>query len=513
MEKQRLPFRKAASWRFLLPCAVAVLMLGVCTKSSPLYPMNDWVDVHCFFTVGRGIRHGMVPYLDLYEQKGPLIYFLYALAALVSEDSFLGVFIIEAVCFAFFLHYSGRIAEVLAGTRRLYPITVAVMGLIVPLTPAFSHGGSAEELMLPVLAGGLYIVVRAMAGERKLRPREGMLLGVLTAAAFWSKYTFCGLFVGLAIGVMIWYFVRKWAADLAALIGFFLLGLLIPSLPLILWFAARGGLSAMWEAYILNNLGLYSQNIRGGHYDPPLQNLLNNLPWSIPAVLGLVLTFFGKAEKAGDGEESDRTGEKGSYVMTGLTVCLAAVGLFAFTYMSGRRYPYYAVILSPFACLGYGCAFYWIRRASESRPYIMRYASLAVTVLLAAGGPFAAYRLSQNAYILGTAKEDMPQYRFAARIHETQDQTLLNYGFLDGGFYYAAGVLPSSPYFCTLNLDLEDMKESLSRSVREGKTAYVVTRQRELKEDEKYELIDTCSFPFEGRDWKYYLYRRRDLTP
>ena len=61
-------------------------MLGVCSKSSPLYPMNDWVDVNCFFTVGRGITHGMVPYLDLYEQKGPLIYFLYALAALISES-------------------------------------------------------------------------------------------------------------------------------------------------------------------------------------------------------------------------------------------------------------------------------------------------------------------------------------------------------------------------------------------------------------------------------------------
>ena len=340
-----------------------------------------------------------------------------------------------------------------------------------------------------------------------------MLLGILAALAFWSKYTFCGLFAGLALGVAMDYLRRGWGRDLLRLILSFLLGVLIPSVPIILWFWINGALSAMWDAYIVNNLSLYSQNIRGGAYDPPLQNLLNNLPWSIPAVLGLVLTFFGKAEKAGDGEESDRTGEKGSYVMTGLTVCLAAVGLFAFTYMSGRRYPYYAMILSPFACLGYGCVFYWIRRASESRPHIMRYASLAVTVLLAAGGPFAAYRLSQNAYLLGTAKEDMPQYRFAARIHETQDQTLLNYGFLDGGFYYAAGVLPSSPYFCTLNLDLGEMKESLSRSVREGKTAYVVTRQRELKEDEKYELIDTCSFPFEGRDWTYYLYRRRDLTP
>ena len=62
---------------FLFAALAAVLSLTVCTKSSFLYPLNDWVDVHCYFTVGRGILHGMVPYRDLYEQKGPLVYFLY----------------------------------------------------------------------------------------------------------------------------------------------------------------------------------------------------------------------------------------------------------------------------------------------------------------------------------------------------------------------------------------------------------------------------------------------------
>ena len=52
MSTQRPLSVKPASWRFLLPCVVSVLMLSICTKSSPLYPMNDWVDVHCFFTVG-----------------------------------------------------------------------------------------------------------------------------------------------------------------------------------------------------------------------------------------------------------------------------------------------------------------------------------------------------------------------------------------------------------------------------------------------------------------------------
>ena len=74
---------------------VSTLFLLVCTKSSPLYPMNDWVDVHCFFTMGKSILNGIVPYAELYEQKGPVLYFMYAIAALISDRSFIGVFLLE----------------------------------------------------------------------------------------------------------------------------------------------------------------------------------------------------------------------------------------------------------------------------------------------------------------------------------------------------------------------------------------------------------------------------------
>ena len=66
----------------------ATVTITVVSACSPLFPFNPWDDANCFFTLGRGIIHGLVPYRDLYEQKGPLLYFIYALAALISEKSF-----------------------------------------------------------------------------------------------------------------------------------------------------------------------------------------------------------------------------------------------------------------------------------------------------------------------------------------------------------------------------------------------------------------------------------------
>lgn len=82
----------------------AVGVITICSKSSPLYPFNDWVDSNVYMTIGRGMLKGRIPYRDLYEHKGFIIYAIHALAALISRTSFLGVWLLEiAAAFFFFI--------------------------------------------------------------------------------------------------------------------------------------------------------------------------------------------------------------------------------------------------------------------------------------------------------------------------------------------------------------------------------------------------------------------------
>ena len=343
MNKQITAFFREHSrslWRFLFACTASFSVLAVCSKSSFLYPMNDWVDVNCFFTVGRGILHGLVPYRDLYEQKGPLIYYLFALAGQISEASFLGVYLLEGLCFACFLYLGGRIAEIISDQEHAFWPSAALLACLIPITPAFSHGASAEEFFLPVLALGLFIVLKAMHAKKTLTDGQGFVLGLCAAAALWTKYTFCGMFAGSAAAVLIWYLCMGRIRLLPRLILFFLLGCFALTAAIVGWFGLKGALTDLWQAYFVNNLSQYSQNIKGGHYDAPLPNLLNNLPWSVPGALGLVwLAVFLKKR----GWEA-------------LAAGLSAVGLFIFTYWNGRRYPYYALVMAVFAPLGLAAA-------------------------------------------------------------------------------------------------------------------------------------------------------------
>ena len=40
--------------------ALSAVLLALCSKSSPLYAFNDWMDANIFFTMGRSMLGGRV---------------------------------------------------------------------------------------------------------------------------------------------------------------------------------------------------------------------------------------------------------------------------------------------------------------------------------------------------------------------------------------------------------------------------------------------------------------------
>ena len=102
------------------------------------------------------------------------------------------------------------------------------------------------------------------------------------------------------------------------------------------------------------------------------------------------------------------------------------------------------------------------------------------------------------------------QYRIGA--HLEKDATLLNNGFMDAGFYTAAGLVPSVKYFHQTNVPLEEMLDEQNRHLREGLCEYVVTRGKQPDWiGERYEHIATEPSPNFWYD-AVYLYRQRPLS-
>ncbi|MBQ9761589.1 MAG: hypothetical protein IJV82_00745 [Oscillospiraceae bacterium] len=487
------------------------LFLLFCSKSSPLYPMNDWVDVNCYMTIGKGMLHGKVPYVDLYEQKGPVLYFIYAIVALFSNRSFFGQYLLEVITFGLFLYYSGKLAGLYLGKGSLYVYPVlAGLACIVCTTAAFTHGGSVEQLSLFMFLYALYSILNACHENRGLTDKEALVNGIFIGAVFWIKYTMVGFYVGVMLFVLIWY--AGWIRNARALLRTLckiLLGFGIVTAVVFAYFLVNRALDDLYTCYFYNNIFLYPTESE--------LTLMENVKQMFNAAMDRnevfpLFLFFGLSYLLINAKERPRDL---------LLVAMSFYILMITTYM-GKGYVYYALVFAGFTIFGLVAVAAALRAMLASKLFrgIQIHPGLhrnLVTGLLCVYFLLLANMTSTNTYLMDYDKQDLPQYKFADTMHLTHvNPTILNFGFLDGGFYFAADSMPVCPFFCTFNVAAPDMWQTQYNYISSGKVDFVITRRKRLEEyncnSSKYELVQTADMMFENYNYTYYLYRLKDAA-
>lgn len=477
---------------------VAAAVLAICTKSSFLYPLNDWVDSNCFYTVGKSVVHGKVIYRDLYEQKGPLLYLIHTAGYLISPGTFTGVYLFEVLAAAVFLYCAHRILREESVWASV--VSLPVLAALVYSAPSLSYGDSAEEFCVPAYAVCLLISFSALKKDREVSPAGLFAAGAMGACVLWIKYTMLGFFVG-------WFIIPAWMAfsrggirRLVQSLGWVLAGVLAASLPILIYFGVHGALGDLWQVYFYDNMFHYADvevsesqtlweklgTIAGTAWRSTVYTFERNTQYSMLTLLGLAWVLLAENLKT-----------KLHLVFMLVFTCLTVYG-------GGRGYVYYGFILAVFAFLGLIPVCRILRRVAV-KPLIGRISALAGCVIAL----ILAYELSGNTYLMSYRKEDMPQYQFAELINRKEDATLLNYGFLDGGFYTAAGIVPNTRFFCYLNIALPEIMETQRQIVADGAVDFVVTRSYPLQ-SENYECVAESSMFFAGKIYDYYLYQLKE---
>lgn len=490
--------------------AAAALYLLFCSKSSPLYPMNDWVDVNCFYTMGKSLLAGKVPYVDLYEQKGPVLYFVYALIALVSPGSYFGVYLLEVVTFGLFLYYGGKILQIYMGETSLAWGLMIPAGGLVCVTYAFSHGASVEEMTLFMSAYALYVGLKACKENRALHFREAFICGIYAGMLLWIKYTMLGAFLGLAVFILLWYPGWGHGKQLLRTIGAFFAGLGVVTGVVFVYFLFTGGLDELWTVYFYNNIFLYAKEAETSKLEMIRDCLFHTLQLNDEYTWLFLPGFLWAAVYV--------VKDPRPFLLASLSFICMTLG----TYWGGWKISYYGLVFAVFIIFGVlaiGQLLQLVRLDKLLGKLTFGSRAIAALALAAVVGITGLYVLqnNRNSYLMGTPKEEMPQYRFAEIINQEDDPSLLNYGFLDGGFYYAADIVPDCYFFCQLNVVAPGMFDIPRNQINEGAVDFVVTRDKHLEEYYKmdpshYDCVDTAALYFEGKMRTYYLYRLKSLT-
>lgn len=477
----------------LLYCfALAVSFLFICSKNSPIYPMNDWVDVDCIFTVGKTLNNGAVLYRDVFDHKGPVLYFLYAIAAFISDNTFIGLWLLEIISITGFFFFSVKCAKLFIAHDKYIYALLPFWALLVLTTNAFAHGGSTEELCLLPLTYSLYYFLRIL-NQKEIKEIEHLLVGGCVGMIFWMKYTIVGMYIGAYLTLLILVIIKKNLKGFLNMLKNFG-GFLIVTACVVLYFAINGALMSLWEVYFYGNIFLYGESapliskIIFAFSNVAGTSLVNKLLF-IPMYLGFLWMILKRKKES--------------------IFCIAAyatAGIFVFF---GSAYYYYSLVLVSFSFLALylGCELLGIIFKHKEEIKIST-RTIIIAAVISVG---LSFFLSENTYLLQYEKEELPQYKFAKIIHSIEDAQVLNYRFLDGGFYFAAEIVPENKYFYFSNLPAPEMAADQDGLVERGEVDFVITRNNTLDkyiDTDNYTLVTKENFFLEGEYFDYYLYQR-----
>lgn len=420
--------------------------------------------------MGKGMLHGKVLYADMVDQKGPYVFALFALSYVLSHTTFHGVFVLEWVFMCFSLYQIYRIISLYTAHPDRYLWIYPIFCSAVAGSKSFVHGGSVEEFFICIYLYGIYTLLALLrSASKEMAFRVFGINGILTGILFWSKYTALGFYIGWLLIVMLTYFSCKKGKRLIRGLLSYALGFFCATLPWICYFGIHHKISVWLEVYIWDNIFQYSTAGNLNLFQKLGTALLlgirsikdgENLCYGIWIMLGGLVFLFLPLRKVS-------LYEKVSFLVLGL---FSTLGIF----IGGAVQDYYCLPLSAFFIVGALSIVVlgdFVLSFKQGKPRSVPVLSIILLFLSLTGSTYLDYRISSNTYLLAYSKMDMLQYQFAAIIKESDDESVLNYGFLDGGFYTVLDQVP------------------------------VLT--------EHYELVSYVYFPLELDYRTYALYRRR----
>ena len=242
----------ALSYCFLL-AFIVLSIYGYTT--SPFYDEPGSFDSALFQIVGKGWLEGKLPYVDLWDMKGPLLFFINYLGYLLFGAR-VGVFVIELFALTVTLYILWKLLRQGFSCKYSY---------ILVLLPAFSFaannvgGNNAAEYLLPLLALSFYLLYKWIDKVEKKHinyhpAKYAFLYGSVLSFSLMTRLT-NAVGVCAIVGVIaIWLLKEKNYKNLFQNIFCFLLGFAILFIPFAAYFAYHNALGEMWYGTFLYSL-------------------------------------------------------------------------------------------------------------------------------------------------------------------------------------------------------------------------------------------------------------------
>ena len=185
---------------------VATTVAIVRFRTSPLYPAYNDVnsDVYVYQIIGNSWTHGLLPYRDVFDIKGPFLFLLFWLFARIRPWS-MGPPLVVLTLLAFtsvWLAYA--IARLYNLRRSIAAVSAGASILLIYLSAmSVSSSFTCEELSVPAILLMLWLTLCWLQKRGTVKAWWWMIDGVLLGALFWSKYLVIIPWVGILLASVV----------------------------------------------------------------------------------------------------------------------------------------------------------------------------------------------------------------------------------------------------------------------------------------------------------------------
>jgi preprotein translocase subunit SecG len=335
--------------------------------------------------------------------------------------------------------------------------------------------------------------------------------GIIAGCILWVKFSFLGFWFGWILAILTCLLFKKQFQSILRSIIYFCLGMVISTLPWLIYFGINHSINDWISSYLLINITNY----------PVQMPLFGRIRFIFSAIsgqvgvnplfgmilwLGLLYLYLSKKIFTSALQR----------VLIVLLVLFFIIGI----YGGGLRYLYYYLILAPLSIFGF-IAFDQFIFEHPGFEMSLKTSLATFFVLLFLLSVYLA-NFQDNVYMLSWKKNDLVQYKFAELIEQSETPTLLEYGTLDLGFYTTTGIIPNCRFFIRQNLRQSSalpILEEQNRYIKDKLVEYIVTRQPVVNSEdqleipnlyENYYLLSTQDQLSEKVIYRYYLFKRID---
>ena len=444
-----------------------IICLLIKLPSSPLKSGNTWDDTNAMLRIGQLWQSGVIPFRDVFEQRGIVLYFIYLIANLISSHGYFGLFVIETVNFIFIQQITKKIFDQAIGEKKynLNSILSLMMILVMIGNYSFKNGGSPEEFTLGWILLASYCFLKVLKESKNF---YFILFGICLAITINIKYSLIGPFIAIIIIYILDLSKKKQLnkKNFLKIMKNVVLGLIIVGLPITIYLLVTRSFNALIDIYFIKNIqGYTAESAQNLDF---FQHIITSLAIGITQIINrncILLLLF----TISIGSIKNLKIEMEIFLSFLVTIIVSYWSLYPMDYMLLIViYGMYIIIILSV-----------LKRLKKIDKKIILL-SLFITAVI-------GFNLSKNNPSLtlsrfGNPNDSVIGYNFAKSMKiNGGPQTLIYYDSLDFGIERFTKVTSKYRFFERTNIKLKEKDRSLSNLIKNKKVEYVVVNRDSLK--------------------------------